>query len=107
MEKDQIAHDLAMAYVHNRFGAEVSGEFSVYTASDSEVTGSGTVMTQRFPDVDELRMVKEGTGERYLFGLLEKQRSVESGYKVDQIFEAMIHDYFTAKAKFLDLLDRR
>jgi hypothetical protein len=107
MNDDQIAHDLAMVYVHNRHDAEVSGDFSVSTASDNEVTGSGTVATDRLPDVDELRMIEVGTGERQFFGLLEKKKLIEAGFKVDSIFEAMIEDYSSARSKFAELLADR
>ncbi len=107
MNDDQIAHDLAMVYVHNRHGAEVSGDFSVSTASDNEVTGSGTVATDRLPDVDELRMIEVGTGERQFFGLPEKKKLIEAGFKVDSIFEAMIEDYSSARSKFAELLADR
>lgn len=106
IDRDQIAHDLAMAYINNRHGAEVTGEFSVYT-SDNDVTGSGTVETERLPDVNKIHMVKVGTGERYLFGLFEKSESVESGYEVDPAFENMIGDYYDAYSRFLVLLQHR
>jgi hypothetical protein len=96
-----------MAYVLNRHGAEVLGEFSVYTDSDNEVTGSGTVRTERLPNVDKVRMIKVGTGERQLFGLVEKKKSVEAGFEVDSTFEAMIKDYYNALAKFTELLNER
>lgn len=102
--KDQIAHDLAMAYINNRYGAEVTGEFSVHTW-DNDVTGSGTVETERLPDVEEIRMVKVGTGERHLFGLREKAKLIESGYEVDRVFENMIEDYYNAYSRFLALLE--
>lgn len=31
IEFEQIAHDLAMAYINNRYGAEVTGSFDVST----------------------------------------------------------------------------
>jgi hypothetical protein len=104
--KEQIAHDLAMAYVNNRYGAEVSGEFSVNTWGD-EVSGSGEVETSRLPGVGEILMTKVGTGEKYFFGLIEKTESVEAGYVVDGIFERMIEDYYAAYSRFLELLARR
>jgi hypothetical protein len=105
ISKEQIAHDLAMAYVNNRHGAEVSGEFSVDTWDDS-VTGSGTVETARLPDVHKIRMVEVGTGEKYLFGLFERKESVEAGYEVNSVFEEMIEDYRNAYTRFLELLDQ-
>jgi hypothetical protein len=106
MSKEQIAHDLAMAYINNRYGPEVSGNFSVDTWND-EVSGSGSVNTQRLPDVHAIRMVEVPTGEKYFFGLSEKKESVESGYAVDGPFESMIKDYFNAYSRFLELLGHR
>jgi hypothetical protein len=104
ISKESIAHDLAMAYVNNRHGAEVSGQFSVDTWDD-KVSGSGAVETSRLPDVDAIRMVKVGTGEKYFFGLRERAELVEDGYAVDSVFREMIEDYRTAYARFLELLD--
>lgn len=106
LSKEQIAHDLAIAYVNNRHGAEVSGEFSVDTWDD-KVSGSGKVETSRLPDVDAIRMVKVGTGEKYLFGLREKTELAAAGYVVNGIFEGMIEDYYTAYSRFLELLERK
>lgn len=104
--KEQIAHDLAMAYVHNRYGAEVKGELSV-SGTDGDVDGSGTVETKRLPDVDKVRKVKVGTGEYMLRGLLEKKQWVEAGFEVDSVFEKMIDDYHLAYERFLSLLEAR
>ena len=106
ISKEQIAHDLAMAYVNNRYGAEVTGQFTVDTWDD-KVSGSGTVGTTRLPDVDEIRTVKVGTGEKYFFGLRERTESVEAGYAVNGVFEEMIRDYYTAYSRFLELLEQR
>ena len=59
---DLIAHDLTIAYISNRYGAEVTGESSVGTR-DENTTGSGKVETIRFLDVNRVRVVKVGTGE--------------------------------------------
>jgi hypothetical protein len=104
---EQIAHGLAMAYINNRYGAEVTGAFNVSTLGD-DVTGSGTVQTERLPRADAKRMVKVGTGEKHLFGLREKKALVDSGtYEVDATFERMINDYYGAFARFLELLENR
>jgi hypothetical protein len=104
LNKEQIAHDLAIAYVNNRHGAEVSGEFSVDTW-DEKVSGSGRVETSRLPDVGAIRMVKVGTGEKYFFGLREKTELAEAGYAVNSEFEEMIEDYRAAYSRFLELLE--
>jgi hypothetical protein len=108
IDKNQVAHDLAMAYINNRYGAEVSGEFSVETWND-EVSGSGTVRTERLPGVDKVHMIRVGNGEKYFFGLRERTELVESGqgYEVDSISERMIEDYYNAFTRFHVLLERR
>ncbi len=104
--KDQIAHDLAMAYINNRYGPEVKGEFSVSTW-EKDVSGSGQVETMRLPDVNQIRSVKVGTGERHLFGLRERKTWIASGFEVDDIFTNMIEDYYEARERFLELLQQR
>ena len=108
IDKEQVAHDPAMTYLNNRYGAEVSGAFSVETWND-EVSGSGSVTTERLPDVDQVHKVKRETGETYFFGLRKKTEWVESGqgYEVDRAFASMIDDYYEAFARFLALLERR
>jgi len=104
--KSQIAHDLSIAYINNRYGAEVRGKFSVSTY-EGDVTGSGEVETERLPDVNRIRMVKVGTGEKHFFGLRERTTLVESGYEVDSIFANMIEDYYEAYSRFLALLENK
>jgi hypothetical protein len=103
---EQLAHDLAMAYVNNRHAPEVSGEFSVDTLGDN-VSGSGSVETTRLTAADAIRTTRIGTGEKYFFGILEKKESVEAGYAVDAVFQAMIEDYRTSFSRFLELLEAR
>lgn len=102
----QIAHDLALAYVYNRHGVEVTGDFEVSTFQD-EVSGAGNIRTERLPDVDEIQMKKVGTGKSQFWGLLEKKEWVEGGFKVDRTFERMLDDYFAAYERFTRLLDQR
>lgn len=104
IDNEQIAHGLTLAYINNRYGAEVSGSFYVSTIGD-EVTGSGTVETGRLPHVGSKNMLKVGTGQKHLFGLRERKVWVESGtYRVDAIFREMIDTYHAAYARFLELL---
>lgn len=104
ISNEQVAHDLALAYVINRYGAEVTGEFNVNTY-DGDISGSGNVKTERLPNVDEVRMVRVDTGEKRLFGLVEKTKLVDSGeYAADAVFIKMIDDYHSAYARFLELL---
>lgn len=101
---EQIAHDLAMVYVMNRHGAEVAGEFTV-TTSDQDAIGSGEVTTHRLPDADEMLKMRVKTGEKAIFGLIEKTKLVESDqYSVDNPFLHMILDYYKAYERFLSLL---
>lgn len=98
---------MALAYVINRYSAEVTGELNVSTY-DGDVSGSGKVKTERLPNVGEIRMVRVETGEKRLFGLVEKTKLVDSGkYTVDAVFIKMIDDYQSAYARFLELLESR
>jgi len=54
--KEQIAHDLAVGYITNRYGVDVSGDFSVYSLGD-DITGSGSVKTEHLPDVNEPKRI--------------------------------------------------
>jgi hypothetical protein len=113
MPLDQVAHDLAIAYVNNRYGATVTGEFSVDSTTNyetdtvNEVSGRGSVETHRMPDPFEPQMVRVGTGERHLFGLgPEKTRLQRTGaYEVDDVFRRMISDYRAAYDRFVHLLE--
>lgn len=103
IDPEQIAHDLAMVYVHNRYGAEVTGSFEVNSIGD--VSGSGEVLTERLPDVDATYQVKVSTGEKMFFGLLDKKQLVDTGeYRVDGVFTEMIRDYRAAYSRILALL---
>ena len=57
--------------------------------------------------MDEVQFKKVGTGEKTLFGLIEKTQKVEDGFKVDSIFESMLDDYLKTYSKFLELLNSR
>lgn len=120
VSREQIAHDLAIAYINNRYGAEVRGEFSVTADQDwtgssprvSDVKGSGEVWTETLPRVMKMRMdeVVVKTGRRTLFGLgPERTRTdqVESGeFEVDPIFRSMIRDYYDTYDRFMEHLVR-
>ena len=69
ISKEQIAHDLAIVYMKNRYGINVTGDFYISGAS-----GSGTVKTERFPDASEPEYTKVKTGEKGLFGLERKKK---------------------------------
>lgn len=120
VSREKLAHDLALTYLHNRYGAKVVGEFSVSADRDwsttpisvTDVNGEGEVRTEALPHVTKLRTdtVEVKTGGRYLFGFgAEKVAQVEvptNEYEVDATFRAMITDYFAAYTRFLELLPR-
>lgn len=115
MNKDQVAHDLAMAYIHNRYGAEISGEFSISSSKNydvgavDDVTGDGKVETHRLPDVFEPETTRVKTGERHFFGIgPAKTAEVPTGeYAVDRVFRRMIEDFDNAYARFSKMLEAR
>lgn len=99
---EQIAHDLAIVYLVNRFGPEVDGRFDV-----TDGDGNGSVDTERLPDVDAHTTRRVGTGEhrRILLWRYEKKMDVETDeYQVDPIFRQMITEYRRAYARFLGFL---
>lgn len=106
---EQLAHDLAMVYLVNRYSAgvvkDLNGDSSPF--DDGAGTGRGRIDTERLPDVDAQKTTRVGTGEhgRFLFWRFEKRLEVETGeYHVDPIFQLMINDYRKAHARFLQLL---
>lgn len=111
VSREQIAHDLAVVYLNNRYGVEVAGSFSVTSWTNerdvvNDVSGGGSVETERLPDLHTPETVRVGTGERHLFGLgPEKMRTVPTGgFEVDETFRRMIHDYHEAYTRILGLL---
>ncbi|MGF7002531.1 hypothetical protein M2149_000920 [Lachnospiraceae bacterium PFB1-21] len=105
IDKEQLAHDLTMTYLNNRYGVDVSGDFSVTTV-DREVSGFGNVETSRFPEVSKARTKKVGTGQKQ-FVFFEKKKLVFDGYVVDEIFDSMITDYYEAYEKIWGILTER
>ena len=87
ISKEQIAHDLTMVYLSNRYGVYVEGDFSV-----SDGHGSGNVRTMKFPHTSEIKYKKVGTGEKGFLGL-EKKIKVEDGYHSDDIIDELISEY--------------
>lgn len=104
--REQLAHDLAIVYLNNRFGADVAGELSVNTFDD-EVTGSGSVETSRLPGVNKVLVEHIPTGEKRFFGLIDKTRPVEAGYEIDSTFLEIIDEYLLARDRFHSLLETR
>ena len=105
ISKEQIAHDLSIVYLTNRYGSEVVGRFDVLGDRES-VSGYGSVETKRMPDVDEEYIVKVKTGNKKKFGPINYNEKVKvvDGYKVDSIFTKMIGDYKDAYARIIELL---
>lgn len=97
ISNEQIAHDLTMVYLRNRYGIEMSGSFA---------SGDGSISSAHFPSVSDPRYIKVGTGEQGFFGR-EKQKLVRSGNKVDALFSIMVQDYLDAYAYFYRLLCER
>jgi len=110
ISREQIAHDLAIVYLNNRYGIDVTGDFNVYSNSlentVESVSGTGSVVTSHFSSVKEPKYIKVGTGEKGMFGI-EKKKKIPSGYLVDDIFNNMIDDYGLAYAHFLELLENK
>ena len=69
ISKEQLAHDLTMVYLNNRYGIDVDGHFS---SSDGD--GSGSVDTTKFPSAFEIKYKKVGTGERGFLGFEKKDQ---------------------------------
>lgn len=103
ISKEQIAHELTMTYLNNRYGMDVTGNFNV-SSSNNEVTGFGSVVTNHFPNANEPKIVKVGTGKKGFLGI-EKKEKVQSGYLVDDIIKDMVEDYYNAYSSFLKLLE--
>lgn len=111
MRREQIAHDLAIAYINNRYGVEVTGELSIssYTNDDDvvkDVSGEGAVETQKHPGLHDQEMMRVGTGQRYFGVGPERTKLVPTGrYEVDAILVSMIAEYRAAYWRILELLD--
>lgn len=94
ISKEQIAHELTMTYMHNRYGVDVSGSFS---------DGTGSIETNCLPSTQKPKNTKVGTGQKGFLGI-EKKIKVQDGYVVDGIFSEMVEEYYRAYSKFLKLL---
>lgn len=124
ISREQIAHDLTMVYLNNRYGVRVTGDFSVsasigsfetLTRSDwtdtvkivDDVTGTGNVETENLPSLEDQVFTSVGTGEKYFFGLgPEKMQRVPTGeLQVDEVFRNLIRDYQVAYARILQILN--
>lgn len=98
ISKEQIAHDLTIIYLENKYGIHVTGD--IYISGDS---GNGTISTEHFPSVSEPDYIKVKTGEKGVFGLSKKQK-VRAGNKIDPLFAEMVQNYYDAYTHFYRLL---
>ena len=94
LSKEQLAHELAMVYMNNKYGIHVSGRLY---ANDGY--GEGSIETAHFPDVSEAVYTKVGTGETGFLGI-EKKMKVQTGHEVDPIFSEMVENYYGATTSF-------
>ena len=99
ISKEQIAHDLTIVYLNNRYGINVEGDISV-----SDGDGHGDITTKTFPDISEIKYKKVGTGEKGFLGI-EKKIKVEDGYKADSIIDDMIEEYYQVFSRILSRLN--
>jgi len=100
--KEQIVHDLAIVYINNKYGIDVTGNFDV-SISEGNGSSSGSIASEHLPDVKAPKIIKVNTGEKGIFGRDKKQK-IQQGYLVDDIFAEMIRDYHVANMRFLELL---
>lgn len=103
VSKEQIAHELTMTYLNNRYGVDVSGTFNVSQYDENKVSGIGNVETKHIPSTKQPKNVKVGTGQKGFLGF-EKKTTIQDGYLVDDVFSEMVEEYFQAYSKFYDLL---
>lgn len=101
ISKEQIAHDLTMIYMKNKYGIDIAGDFSM-----SGEYGSGTVTTKHFPSASEPQYIKVGTGEKGLLGI-ERKKKIQSGNIVDNLFEEMVENYYEAYSHFYQILSSK
>ncbi len=100
ISNEKIAHDLTIIYLNNRYGLNITGDFSV-----SDGSGMGDIRTKKLPATEEKNYKKIGTGEKGLFGI-EKKQKIEDGYKIDGLFLEILKEYRLAYARFLELLEK-
>jgi hypothetical protein len=101
ISKEQLAHDLTMVYLNNRYGINVTGNFHV-----SDGDGGGNITTATFPCVSDIKYKKVGTGEKGFLGF-EKKVKVEDGYKADYIIDKLINEYYQTYERMLNRIDQQ
>lgn len=98
IDKEQIAHDLTMVYMRNRYGIDVAGSFSF-----SENENHGQVSTEHLPSPEEADLVPVITKEKKFF----KRKTIETiqkDYKIDSVIADMTKTYLDVYKKFYDRL---
>lgn len=100
INKEQIAHDLTMVYLNNRYGINVSGTIS-------GISGNvyGDVGTNKLPHVLENKYSKSKSGIKNIFSPKEKI-PIEGEYISDDIIPKLINEYFDTYKRILETLDR-
>lgn len=102
ISKEQIAHELTIIYLTNKYGIDVRGDINIMTI-DRDVTGGGIIETVKMPDLDEIKIRKVKTSEKNIFGFA-KSTNINDGYEVDTIFKNMVSDYTQAYQRVLIIL---
>ena len=94
---EQIAHELTMIYLSNRYGVENTWE---------QEDGYVYPFSKHFHDTNEPHYKRVGTGEKGFLGF-EKTNRVQDGYKTDKLFAEILRNYKTAYQRFLTLLETK
>ena len=87
ISKEQIAHDLTMLYLKNRYGIDVRGDFSLVDGN-----GSGSISTRTLPSTAKIKYKYLPTGEKGFLGIKKTVR-VEDGYEADDVIDQLIMEY--------------
>lgn len=104
IDQEHIAHDLAMVYISNRFGVDVSGDISSYGEGDG-MGIHGSIFTEHLPNMDSIIYEHIKTDEKGFLGI-KKRKKIPAGLEVDSIFIDMISEYTKAFKHFKMLLKK-
>ena len=95
VSNEQIAHELTMLYLYNRYGAWVTGDFS---------RGYGSINNVRFPSVIDPNNVSIRRGKKGFLGTVSKEE-MSSDEVARENFEEIVAEYRQAYNIFLELLE--
>ncbi len=56
ISKEQIAYELTMTYMHNRYGVDVSGTLFITSNDENRIDGSGSINTITFQAPKNLKI---------------------------------------------------